>query len=151
MNLNYWYSTAFVQNEVCHKSQGSTPLQSYHMLEHTPVTAGTLTGRVNRGIPGQNFYITAQGCVIPQPPDIGLEPYIIGGTLNRITGEMRLNWSDLSHRDMEIIVSYEYDMEVWQDRPQPNKPKPRTIDSDWQTSAGWVYNDGEWQAICPNS
>jgi hypothetical protein len=120
-NLSIWYSSQFVQNEnskVIPMPFNDIKLeknQTYHWLEYTPVMAGTLVGTIsyNEEVV-QTFAMQSDGSVIFQPPVDAKGPpknFVTKLTLNCNTGEIYMTWNKEPRQPIDLVVSYEYNME----------------------------------------
>lgn len=116
-NLSVYYSHQFVENETQADAGGDT--SSSHVVEHTPVLAGTVTGTVYDGSTAvQTFVVSESGSFTFT--DIGTPVNkATGGTLNLTTGEVALTWNNDPGAN-SVVVSYEYNMECNQDLPEIN-------------------------------
>lgn len=116
-NLSVYYSHQFVENETQGDAGGDTT--SVHVVEHTPVLAGTVTGTVYDGSTAvQTFVVSESGSFTFT--DIGTPTNkATGGTLDLTTGEIELTWNN-DPGDNSVVVSYEYNMECNQDLPEIN-------------------------------
>jgi len=118
-NLDIFYSSQFVQNEVTSTDAGTIVTAAYAPLEHTPVLAGTVTGTIYDGSTAvQTFVVSSAGSFTFA--DIGSpSPKVTSGSLNVNTGEMVLTWNSVAGAN-HVVVSYEYNMECQQDLPEIN-------------------------------
>jgi hypothetical protein len=116
-NLSVYYSHQFVENESSATDAGGT--STTHVLEHTPVLPGTVTGTVYDGTAAvQTFVVSETGSFTFT--DIGTPAAkVTGATLNLTTGELALTWNS-DPGPNRVVVSYEYNMECNQDLPEIN-------------------------------
>jgi len=116
-NLSVYYSHQFVENETQADAGGDTT--SSHVVEHTPVLAGTVTGTVYDGSTAvQTFVVSESGSFTFT--DIGTPTNkATGGSLDLTTGELSLTWNNDPGAN-SVVVSYEYNMECNQDLPEIN-------------------------------
>lgn len=116
-NLSVYYSHQFVENETQADAGGDT--SSSHVVEHTPVLAGTVTGTVYDGATAVQTFVVSEGGSFTFT-DIGTPANkATGGTLNLTTGEIGLTWNNDPGAN-SVVVSYEYNMECNQDLPEIN-------------------------------
>jgi hypothetical protein len=116
-NLSVYYSHQFVENETQADAGGDTT--SSHVVEHTPVLAGTVTGTVYDGSTAvQTFVVSESGSFTFS--DVGTPTNkATGGSLDLTTGELELTWNNDPGAN-SVVVSYEYNMECNQDLPEIN-------------------------------
>jgi hypothetical protein len=121
-NLDIFYSSQFVQNEVSSTDAGLGMVTTYAPLEHTPILAGTVTGTLYVGaVAVQTFVVTAGGSV--NFVDIGapaIKGQTAGSMLDLTTGELKIAWNGGTPGVNHAVVSYEYNMECNQDLPEIN-------------------------------
>lgn len=121
-NLDIFYSSQFVQNEVSSTDAGLGMVTTYAPLEHTPILAGTVTGTLYVGaVAVQTFVVTAGGSV--NFVDIGapaIKGQTAGSMLDLTTGELKIAWNGGAPGPNHAVVSYEYNMECNQDLPEIN-------------------------------
>lgn len=120
-NLDIFYSSQFVQNEVSSTDAGADATSVFDPLEHTPVLAGTVTGTIYIGSTAtQTFSVNSSG-TFSFTTISGVVPaqLVTGGTLVANTGEITLTWDGAPGAN-HIVVSYEYNMECNQDLPEVN-------------------------------
>ena len=118
-NLDVYYSSQFVQNEVSSTDDGVDVNSVYSPLEHTPVLPGTVTGSIYDGaVAVQSFSISETGVfsfvTIGSPANV-----VTAGTLNVTTGEITFTWDGAVGAN-HFVASYEYNMECNQDLPEIN-------------------------------
>jgi len=118
-NLDVFYSSQFVQNEVSATDAGLTTTASYAAFEHTPILAGTVTGTIyDGGTAIQTFTVSAAGAFAFN--DIGSpSPKVTAGSLSLTSGELTLTWNSAPGSN-NVVISYEYNMECNQDLPEIN-------------------------------
>ena len=120
-NLDIFYSSQFVQNELSSTDNGADVTSVFDPLEHTPVLAGTVTGTIYIGSTAtQTFSVNSAG-TFSFTTITGVSPaqLVTGGSLVANTGEITLTWDGAPGAN-HIVVSYEYNMECNQDLPEVN-------------------------------
>lgn len=116
-NLSVYYSHQFVENETQADAGGDT--SSVHVVEHTPVLAGTMTGTVYNGSDVTDTFVVDQnGNFTFTTVDHGSQ-YATAGSLDLTSGEINLTWNANPGAN-SVVVSYEYNMECNQDLPEVN-------------------------------
>jgi len=121
-NLDIWYASQFVQNEVSSTDAGVITTATYAPLQHTPVFAGTVTGTVYDGsVAIQTFTVNASGTFTFTDLVSGLtaKGQSSGSSIDLETGEVVVQWTSAAGPN-HIVVSYEYNMECNQDLPEIN-------------------------------
>ena len=118
-NLDYNYSSQYIQNETSTVDPGTGVVSTYAPLEHTPILTGTVTGTIYDGTTAvQTFNVGSNGTFyftnIGAPSN-----YVTAGTLNSNTGELTLTWNSAPGAN-NAVLSYEYNMECQQDLPEIN-------------------------------
>lgn len=120
-NLDIFYSSQFIQNEVSSTDNGADVTSVFDPLEHTPVLAGTVTGTIFIGSTAtQTFSVNSAG-TFSFNTITGVVPaqLVTGGSLVANTGEITLTWDGAPGAN-HIVLSYEYNMECNQDLPEVN-------------------------------
>jgi len=116
-NLETFYNDQFIPNEEL--SPNWTGNTAHYLVEHIPILAGTMTGTVmvqtNAGLDADPEFESIQTFVMNQNGNLtftDIKPvisYVFEGSVNRITGEMSLMWSNqVNHK---IVISYEFNLE----------------------------------------
>jgi len=120
-NLDIFYSSQFVQNEVSNTDAGTGTTVVYTGTEHTPILAGTITGTVyDAAVAIQTFVVSAAG--VFTFTDIGSpspKAQSAGSSVNTTTGELTVVWTGVAGPN-HLVFSYEYNMECNQDLPEIN-------------------------------
>lgn len=119
-NLDIFYSSQFVQNEVSSTDDGADATSTFNPLEHTPVLAGTITGTIYDGtVAIQTFSVNSSGTFVFS--DIGSpSPKVNAASVVTTTGEITMTWTGGNPGANHIVLSYEYNMECNQDLPEVN-------------------------------
>ena len=119
-NLDIFYSSQFVQNEVSSTDDGADATSTFNPLEHTPVLAGTITGTIYDGtVAIQTFSVNSSGTFVFS--DIGTpSPKVNAASVVTTTGEITMTWTGGNPGANHIVLSYEYNMECNQDLPEVN-------------------------------
>ena len=119
-NLDIFYSSQFVQNEVSSIDDGADATSTFNPLEHTPVLAGTITGTIYDGaVAIQTFSVNSSGTFVFS--DIGTpSPKVNAASVVTTTGEITMTWTGGFPGPNNIVLSYEYNMECNQDLPEVN-------------------------------
>ena len=119
-NLDIFYSSQFVQNEVSSTDDGADATSTFNPLEHTPVLAGTITGTIYDGTTAiQTFSVNSSGTFVFS--DIGTpSPKVNAASVVTTTGEITMTWTGGNPGANHIVLSYEYNMECNQDLPEVN-------------------------------
>jgi len=119
-NLDIFYSSQFVQNEVSSTDDGADATSTFNPLEHTPVLAGTITGTIYDGTTAiQTFSVNSSGTFVFS--DIGSpSPKVNAASVVTTTGEITMTWTGGNPGANHIVLSYEYNMECNQDLPEVN-------------------------------
>jgi len=119
-NLDIFYSSQFVQNEVSSTDDGADATSTFNPLEHTPVLAGTITGTIYDGaVAIQTFSVNSSGTFVFS--DIGSpSPKVNAASVVTTTGEITMTWTGGNPGENHIVLSYEYNMECNQDLPEVN-------------------------------
>lgn len=118
-NLSPFYSHSFVENETTSTDNGGDTSAVYAPLEHTPITAGSVTGTIYDGSTAvQTFVISSAGSFTFS--EIGSPSIkVTAGSLNTTTGELSFTWNSDPGAN-HAVVSYDYNMECQQDLPEIN-------------------------------
>jgi hypothetical protein len=116
-NLSVYYSHQFVENETQADAGGDTA--SVHVVEHTPVLAGTMTGTVYNGADVTDTFVVDQNGNFTFTTVDHSSQYATAGSLDLTTGEIDLTWNANPGAN-SVVVSYEYNMECNQDLPEVN-------------------------------
>lgn len=108
-NLDFWYNSQFVQNEVLEPLYPLEKRDNLRML-NTPVLAGTMTGTIYLKTQAiQTFLMTSSGNHELQ--DIcHSKVKVTSIRLNLQTGEISFVWNE-KPGDHRYVVSYEYNIE----------------------------------------
>jgi len=116
-NLSVYYSHQFVENETQEDAGGAAVVN--HVLEHTPVLAGTLTGTAYDGATAvATFVIDENGAATMT--DIGTPAVTADdAAINLTTGALDITFS-ADPGVNSVVVSYEYNMECNADLPEVN-------------------------------
>jgi hypothetical protein len=116
-NLSVYYSHQFVENETQEDAGGAAVVN--HVLEHTPVLAGTLTGTAYDGATAvATFVIDENGAATMT--DIGTPAVTADdAAINLTTGALDVTFSADPGAN-SVVVSYEYNMECNADLPEVN-------------------------------
>ncbi len=116
-NLSVYYSHQFVENETQEDAGGAAVVN--HVLEHTPVLAGTLTGTVYDGATAiATFVVDENGAATIT--DIGTPAVTADAVaLNLTTGALDITFSADPGAN-SVVASYEYNMECNADLPEVN-------------------------------
>jgi len=119
-NLDIFYSSQFVQNEVSSTDDGADATSTFNPLEHTPILAGTITGTIYDGaVAIQTFSVNSSGTFVFS--DIGSpSPKVNAASVVTTTGEITMTWTGGNPGENHIVLSYEYNMECNQDLPEVN-------------------------------
>ena len=119
-NLDIFYSSQYVQNEMTSTDAGNAAVSTYSPLEHTPILAGTVTGTIYLGASAiQTFVVSSSGSFTFS--EIGSPSVkVTSGTLLNNTGELSLTWNNSTPGANHVVISYEYNMECQQDLPEIN-------------------------------
>jgi len=116
-NLSVYYSHQFIENET--QTDGGGDTNATYVLEHTPVLPGTMTGTVYNGTDvTDTFVVDMNGSFTFTTVNHGV-PHATSGTLDVTMGELQINWNSDPGAN-SVVVSYEYNMECNQDRPEVN-------------------------------
>lgn len=108
-NLDLFYKYQFIQNET--QSNLGKETLSYFILEHTPILAGSLIGKVYVGTEAR-YIIEVSSSGEFKINKIGTTPnevFLKMGNLKLNTGELILMWNTPPGQN-SIVVSYEFDM-----------------------------------------
>lgn len=125
-NLDIFYSSQFIQNEMSSVDAGGDADSVYSPLEHTPVLAGTITGTVFvGGTAVQTYTVSETGTftfTLVGTPAVYVNPAT--AALDVTTGELTWSFWDGASPTAPgqnwTVISYEYNMECNQDLPEIN-------------------------------
>lgn len=123
-NLDIFYNNTFHQNEV-HVHAGNNGQECSYLLEHTPVLAGTLTGTIHYlENPDLQIWQMSHTFVASQNGNmvftaVGQEHNgeVTGGSLNLLTGELKISFLIDNPGQRKVTVSYESNVD-----PVPEQP-----------------------------
>lgn len=119
-NLDIFYSSQFVQNEVSNVDAGAGTTVTFDPVEHTPILAGTVTGTVYDGTTAiQTFVVSSAGSFTFTPIGALAATHVTAGSIDLGSGEITLTWNNAPGNN-NVVVSYEYNMECNQDLPEIN-------------------------------